>query len=62
MTLPDIDPSHTGMGSFVKSTGLMAAFLQITDLSLPPIEYFVGRIGLDLNLPGEWKSYRIDLI
>lgn len=54
MTLPDISPLYAQGGSFVRSTGLLCALLQIRELELPPISYYIARIGLDLNLPGEW--------
>lgn len=54
MTLPDIHPVHTGMGSFVRSTGILCALLGIPELEMPPMTYFIARIGLDLNLPGKF--------
>ncbi|XP_022661984.1 uncharacterized protein LOC111250674 isoform X1 [Varroa destructor] len=61
MTLPDIHPVHTGMGSFVRSTGILCALLGIPELEMPPMTYFIARIGLDLNLPGEILSMAVKI-
>lgn len=57
MSLPEIQPICINQGAFLKSCAILCGLLGINNVELPQLNFYIARIGLDLNLPSESRLY-----